>query len=91
MKLAKLILLTSPFFVALTLFFAHPAEASVVKAVPTTPHVISISHQQLNLGVAAPALSQESNPIMDNLGCACSTCVKARQELQGKLPFPGNF
>ena len=91
MKLAKLIFLTSPFFVALTLFFAHPAEASVVKATPTTAHVISISHQQPNLGVTAPTLSQQSNPIMENLGCGCSTCVKARLELQGKLPLPGNF
>lgn len=91
MKLAKLIFLTSPFFIALTLFFANPAEASVVKATSTSAHLISISHQQLNLGVTAPTLSQESNPIMDNLGCGCSTCVKAGLELQGNLPFPGNF
>ena len=91
MNLAKLIFLTFPLFVTLTLFFAHRAEASVVKATPTTAHVISISHQQSNLGLTAPTLSQESNPIMENLGCSCSTCVKAKLELQGKLPFPGNF
>lgn len=91
MKLAKLVFLTSPFFIALTLFFANPAEASVVKAIPTSAHVISISHQQLNLGVTAPTLSQQSNPIMDNLSCSCSTCVKAGLELQGKLPLSRNF
>ncbi len=91
MKLAKLIFLTSPFFVALTLFFAHPAEASVVESTPVTTHVISVSNQQQILAVKAPTLSQKSNPIMDNLGCSCSLCVKAKLELQGKLPLPGNF
>ena len=91
MNLAKLIFLTYPLFIALTLFFAHPAEASAIEATPTNAHVISISGQQSNLGVTAPTLSQQSNPIMDNLGCGCSVCVKARLELQGKLPLTGNF
>lgn len=91
MKLAKLIFLISPFYVALTLLFVHPAEASVVKTTPTTTHVIPKFQKQQTLALTAPRISEQSDPLREHLGCGCSACVKPGLELQGKLPSPRNF
>ncbi|KST62650.1 hypothetical protein [Mastigocoleus testarum] len=91
MKLAKLIFLISPFSLALTLLFAHPAEASVAKTTPTAAHVTPTLHQQQTLALTAPKISEQSDPLREHLGCGCSACVKSGLELQGKLPSPRNF
>ncbi|MDJ0693740.1 hypothetical protein [Mastigocoleus sp. MO_188.B34] len=91
MKLAKLIFLISPFSVALTLLFVHPAEASVVKTTPTTAHVVPKLQKQQTLALTAPRISEQSDPLREHLGCGCSACVKSGLELQGKLPSPRNF
>jgi hypothetical protein len=85
MKTAKLILLTSPALVASMLLIAKPVEASIANA-PTQQHLTL----PLDQPVSAITLnsSQESNPIKEQMGCNCSTCVQAKVELlQGKLPI----
>lgn len=88
MKIAKLILLAFPVVVASTLMLALPATASIVNA-PATAQVTLVSTQPIPQSTT-PKLTQESNPIKDQLGCSCATCVQANSQLlQGKLPFAG--
>ncbi len=87
MKIAKLILLAFPVVIASALMLANPAAASIVNA-PATAQVTLVSAQPIPQSVTA--LTQESNPIKDQLGCNCPTCVQANSQLlQGKLPFAG--
>lgn len=87
MKIAKLILLTFPVVVASVLMLALPATASIVNA--PTAQVTLVSTQPISESLT-PKFTQESNPIKDQLGCNCPTCVQANfQLLQGKLPFAG--
>lgn len=84
MKIAKLILLACPVVLASMMMLANPAAASIANA-PTTAEVTLVSTQPII--ASAPKLNQQSNPILDQLGCGCATCVKAKfQQLQGKLP-----
>ncbi len=77
MKVAKLILLASPIIVSSALLMANQAEAAIFKSAPS----------QSDSDLVISNASQESNPILDKLGCQCSSCTKAGQELlQGKLP-----
>jgi hypothetical protein len=86
MKIAKLILLAFPVVVASILMLANPAAASIVNA-PAKAQVTLVS-AQLIPELTTPKLTQESNPIKDQLGCNCPSCVKANSQLlQGKLPF----
>ncbi len=88
MKLAKLILLAFPVVVASMLMLALPAAASIVNA-PAKAQVTLVSAQPIPQSTT-PKLTQESNPIKDQLGCNCPSCVKANSQLlQGKLPFAG--
>jgi hypothetical protein len=88
MKIAKLILLAFPVVVASALMFALPAAASIVN-VPATAQVTLVSTQPIPESMTLN-LTQESNPIKDQLGCSCSSCVQANSQLlQGKLPFVG--
>ncbi|WP_017655616.1 hypothetical protein [Fortiea contorta] len=81
MNIAKLILLACPVFLASVLLLGNPAQASSIKSVDTT---------QLVPDLVAPNLATASNPIMDQVGCSCATCVQAKFEmLQGKLPSVG--
>jgi hypothetical protein len=87
MKIAKLILLAFPLVLASTLMLANPAAASIVNA-PGKAQVILVSAQPISQSLTP--LTQESNPIKDQLGCNCPSCVKANSQLlQGKLPFAG--
>ena len=87
MKIAKLILLAFPVVIASMLMLANPAAASIVNA-PAKAQVTLVSAQSIPESVTP--LTQESNPITDQLGCNCPTCVKANSQLlQGKLPFAG--
>ncbi|KAF3887827.1 MULTISPECIES: hypothetical protein [Nostocales] len=77
MKAAKLILLASPMFVSSMFLVANQAEAAIV------PSALNQSDSE----VVVYNTTQESNPILDGLGCKCSSCTQTRQEfLQGKLP-----
>ncbi|GAA6622233.1 hypothetical protein NUACC26_080550 [Scytonema sp. NUACC26] len=77
MKAAKFILIASPIFVASALLMANRAEAAIVQSAPS----------QSDSEIVISNTAQESNPILDQLGCKCPSCIKAGQELlQGKLP-----
>lgn len=87
MKIAKLILLAFPVVVASAFMLALPAAASIANT-PAASQVTLVSTQPISQSVTP--LTQESNPITDQLGCNCPTCVKANSQLlQGKLPFAG--
>ncbi|MBD2570706.1 hypothetical protein [Anabaena lutea] len=83
MNIAKLILLACPVFLASLLLVANPAHALgrngvITLATPSAPN---------NIELTAPHFGLVTNPIIDQLGCGCSTCVQAKfQMLQGKLP-----
>lgn len=86
MKIAKLILLACPAFLASILMLANPAQAFSLKSAYTTPVIAVVSTQEIP-SLAAPQLIQKSNPIIDQLGCNCAKCASAQFELiQGKLP-----
>ena len=88
MKIAKLILLAFPVVIASALMLVLPATASIVNA-PATEQVTLVSTQPISESLT-PKLTQESNPIKDQLGCNCPSCVQANSQLlQGKLPFAG--
>lgn len=87
MKIAKFILLAFPIVLASALMLALPAAASIVNA-PAKAQVTLVSTQLIAQSVTP--LTQESNPIKDQLGCNCPSCVQANSQLlQGKLPFAG--
>jgi hypothetical protein len=90
MKVPRLIILASPALVASMLLLGKPAEASIVKSAPAQPHLALASDQPVSQSVT-PNSSQESNPITDQMGCKCATCVQARLELQGKLPISNHL
>lgn len=89
MNEAKLILLASPLLVA-SILLGNSAQASIVKFIPARTYVALASAQPIPESVT-PNSSQESNPITDQLGCGCANCVKAKRELQGKLPLLNNL
>ncbi|MBD2627374.1 hypothetical protein [Trichormus variabilis] len=83
MNIAKLILLACPVFLASLLLVANPAHAFSRNGVIT----LATPSAQTNLELTTPNLHPASNPIIDQLGCGCSTCVQTKfQMLQGKLP-----
>jgi len=87
MKIAKLILLAFPVVIASVLMLGLPAAASIVNA-PAKAQVTLVSAQPIPQSLTP--LTQESNPITDQLGCNCRSCVQANSQLlQGKLPFAG--
>ncbi|MBV6623834.1 MAG: hypothetical protein KI793_13015 [Rivularia sp. (in: Bacteria)] len=88
MIIAKLVLLTSPLFVACMLFFVNPAAASPIDTVSTQTHISSTSAESVH-GLATLNQADTSNPIRDYLGCKCAYCVGVESPLQGKLPFSG--
>lgn len=89
MKIVKLILLAFPVFLASILLVANPAKALSIKSAPPAQTITAVSSQKIN-HLVAPKLSQASNPIVEQLGCNCASCVKSKLEiLQGKLPSVG--
>ena len=89
MNEAKLVLVATPLLVA-SILLGNSAQASIVKSIPARTHVALVSAQPIPESVT-PNSSQESNPITDQLGCGCAYCVKAKSELQGKLPLLNNL
>jgi hypothetical protein len=89
MNIAKLILLACPVILASILLVANPAKASSFQSATATQTIAVVSTQQ-STKLITPKLSQASNPIMDQVGCSCASCVQAKsQMLQGKLPSVG--
>ncbi|AKG23664.1 hypothetical protein [Calothrix sp. 336/3] len=85
MNLIKLVLLACPAFIASILLVANPAQAAVTDITHPIPQVVQVSVQSHHT-VFTPHLAT-SNPIKDQLGCNCSSCVKVRMQLEGKLPL----
>ena len=85
MNIAKMILLASPVFLASLLLLGKPAQASSLQRAFTT-HMTSVYSHPWG-GFTTLHVSKTSNPIMDQLGCNCATCVQSKLEmLQGRLP-----
>lgn len=89
MIIAKLVLFASPLIAASMLFLANPAAASVIDSTSATTHINSVSAQPVHEFVTLNQVDN-SNPILDRLGCNCAYCAGAESPLQGKLPF-SNF
>jgi hypothetical protein len=87
MNILKLILLACPAFVASVLFITNPAQAASVNYTPATQITMVASAQPIHEFIA-PKLTPASNPIIDQLGCSCASCVQSQFHLlQGKLPI----
>jgi hypothetical protein len=86
MIIAKLVLFASPLIVASMLFVANSAAASVIDSAPTATHINSVNSQPVHKSVTLNQVDN-SNPIMDQLGCNCAYCAGAESPLQGRLPF----
>ncbi|MFQ4141627.1 hypothetical protein [Chlorogloeopsis sp. ULAP02] len=84
MKIIKLILLAFPVVTASILLIASPAVASGFQSTPVTPHFTLSSTQPIHQLVASK-VSSDSKSIMDQLGCNCASCVKAKLQMEGKL------
>ncbi|MBF2013690.1 MAG: hypothetical protein IGS23_00365 [Rivularia sp. T60_A2020_040] len=84
MIIAKLVLFASPLVIASMLFLANPAAASPINSASTKTHINTVSakstHQLITLNQ-----TDNSNPILDQLGCQCAYCTKAKLQLEGKL------
>lgn len=85
MKLTKLILFPWTILLASLLFLVNPATAGIVQQEPVQ-RVELVSEHPTNATIV-PRFSQKSNPINDAMGCSCSACVKAKLQLEGKLPL----
>ncbi|MEM7716621.1 MAG: hypothetical protein AAF349_24180 [Cyanobacteria bacterium P01_A01_bin.68] len=84
MIIAKLVLFASPIIIASMLFLANPAAASPVDSATTDIDSASV---QVVHGLATLNQVDNSNPILEHLGCNCVYCVKPESLLQGQLPF----
>jgi hypothetical protein len=86
MNIAKMILLACPVFLTSILLVANPAQASTIQPTSATSMISVASHQPIGQ-FSAFRSTRTSNPIMDQLGCSCATCLQSKYEmLQGKLP-----
>ncbi|MBF2065479.1 MAG: hypothetical protein IGS39_13820 [Calothrix sp. C42_A2020_038] len=86
MKVVKLILFTFPVLLASLLFLNSPATALNIE--PENPvQRLELVSGHPTFATVTSQFSQKSNPINDAMGCSCSTCVKAKLQLEGKLPL----
>lgn len=86
MIIAKLVLFASPILVASMLFLANPAAALSIDSASESVHVDSASVKAVH-GLAILNQVDNSNPILEHLGCNCAYCAKPESLLQGQLPF----
>ncbi|MGB3642724.1 MAG: hypothetical protein WBA39_34835 [Rivularia sp. (in: cyanobacteria)] len=86
MIIAKLVLFALPVLVASMLFSANPAAAFSVDSDSAKTDINSTSVQPVH-NLATLNQVDNSNPIIDHLGCNCAYCAGAESLLQGKLPF----
>ncbi len=86
MKVVKQILFSLPVILASLVFIVSPAIAGDIQ--PKTPmqRVELVSAHPI-FATITPRISDKSNPIIDAMGCSCSACVKAKLQLEGKLPL----
>lgn len=89
MIIAKLVLFALPLIIACMMFLANPAAASVVYSESATTHINSVHSQPVHKFLTLNQVDN-SNPIMDQLGCNCAYCAGVKSPLQGKLPI-SNF
>lgn len=86
MYLIKLVLLACPVLIASILLVANPAKAVSINSLPSTQTITVVSKQPISQ-LTIPHSNQSSNPIINQLGCGCASCVQTQlQLLQGKLP-----
>ncbi|MEA5515458.1 hypothetical protein [Nodularia sp. UHCC 0506] len=86
MNISKMILLACPTFIASILLVANPAQASSFNLQSATP-MISVASTPTIGELVTLHTTKTSNPIMDQLGCNCTTCFQSKfQMLQGQLP-----
>lgn len=85
MKLVKLILLALPLLLSSLMLQVYPAMAATSQTASATPRIELVSAP--TYATIAPTLLAKSNPIVDSIGCNCGSCVKARLQLEGKLPI----
>ena len=86
MIIAKLVLFASPLLVASMLLFTNPAAASPIDSASATTNINLADSQPVHQFVTINQVDN-SNPILDHLGCNCAYCAGAESPLQGKLPF----
>ncbi len=86
MKLVKLILLALPVLLSTLMLQVYPAMAATSQIASATPHIELVSAHP-TYATIAPTLLAKSNPIVDSIACNCGSCVKARLQLEGKLPI----
>ncbi|BAZ39955.1 hypothetical protein NIES4101_59120 [Calothrix sp. NIES-4101] len=86
MKVAKQILFALPVMFASLLFIVSPATAGIVKHVTPTQRIELVSAHPI-FATITPGMFNKSNPIVDSMGCSCSACVKAKLQMEGKLPL----
>lgn len=94
MHRATLTLLASVGSLAIIVLIANPADAAPVVA----PNVDSVMEaraiQTVKKHRTNPMLNliaQQSNPILDQMGCNCTTCMKALRQMQGKTKFSMSY
>ncbi len=84
--MAKLVLFASPLITASMLLLANPAAASVADSGSAKTHINLLNSQPSHEFVTLNQVDN-SNPIIDQLGCNCAYCAGAESPLQGTLPF----
>lgn len=86
MIIPQLVLFGLPVVVASMFFLANPAAAFPVDS-PSATTSINASDSQSVHGLATLHQVDNSNPILDQLGCKCAYCVQPKSQLQGRLPI----
>ncbi|MEL6910387.1 MAG: hypothetical protein AAFR62_08045 [Cyanobacteria bacterium J06629_2] len=68
------LLAASASFVAL-LFVTNPAIAAPAPASPST----QFTAPAINLSIMSPSLQENSNTLLEHLGCTCAVCTQSQQ------------
>lgn len=88
MHRATLTLLASAGSLAIMVLIANPADAAPVVAQNVDSVMEAPATQAVKKHRTNPMLNlipQESNPILDQLGCNCTACMKALRQMQGQF------
>ncbi|AFZ18882.1 hypothetical protein [Allocoleopsis franciscana] len=88
MHRATLTLLASAGSLAIMVLIANPADAAPVVApnidsVMEAPAVQIVKKHRTN--PMLNLVAQQSNPILDQMGCNCTACIKALRQMQGQF------
>ena len=88
MDRATLTLLASAGSLAIMVLIANPADAAPVVApnvdsVMDAPAIQTVKKHHVNSMLNL--IAQQSNPILDQMGCNCTTCMKALRQMQGQF------